>query len=54
VNDALELESVFNQLLKNADDPQKRGEQASNYVKNKAGATGKVMDYIEANRLLTN
>lgn len=54
VNDALELESELNHLLKNVDDLTMRGEQASNYVKTKAGATQKVMDYIEAKRLLTN
>lgn len=54
IEDSLELEEILTQLLENNDMRQKAAIASAAYVKSKAGATKKVMDYIEANRLLTN
>lgn len=54
VSDAIDLENKLNMLLTNALMRKQAGTNAANYVANMAGATGKVVDYIEANRLLTS
>ena len=54
VGDALELETVFRRLLTNNQEYNTSAQAAAAYVKNKAGATDRIMQYIQANRLLTN
>ncbi len=54
IEDSLELEDLLNELLKNKDVYDNAAIASKVYVKNKAGATQKVMNYIEANRLLIN
>lgn len=54
INNALELEEVLNDLLSDEIYLKETGEASKNYVQNKRGATGKIMDYIQVNRLLTN
>lgn len=54
VNNLIELEEVFNELM---NDEQKRkmiGEITQNYVYSKSGATTRLLMYIQENRLLTN
>jgi len=51
---ALELEKTFDELFSNEIERKKAAEAAKRYVKNNTGASKKIMDYIEANRLLTN
>jgi 3-deoxy-D-manno-octulosonic-acid transferase len=54
IEDSLELEELFKELLDDKEVYQNAASASNAYVKSKAGATQKVMDYIEANRLLTN
>lgn len=54
IENALELEKVLNNLLNNPVELKKRSEAAKNYVYKNAGATKKIMEYIQENRLLTN
>lgn len=54
IEDALELESVFQKLLTDSDAYQKASTASLNYVNLKAGATKNVMSYIQENRLLIN
>lgn len=54
VDNAMELEQVFNQLLHQRDLYEKACQAAGNYVKEKAGATQAILGYIQENRLLTN
>lgn len=54
VEDALELEEQLNELLTNKKLYDDACFIAGNYVKNKAGATNAIINYIQANRLLTN
>ncbi|HEV8080059.1 MAG TPA: glycosyltransferase N-terminal domain-containing protein [Chitinophagaceae bacterium] len=54
IENALELEKTLTHLFKNEDELKSRGLAAKNYVYNKAGATKKIMEYIQVNRLLTN
>ncbi|MDB5221935.1 MAG: 3-deoxy-D-manno-octulosonic acid transferase [Chitinophagaceae bacterium] len=54
IENALELEKTLNHLFKNADESGRRGMAAKHYVYNNAGATKKIMKYIQENRLLTN
>ncbi len=54
VENALELENVFNSLLQNDQIRADKGRIAGNYVREKAGATKIVMNYIQENRLLTS
>lgn len=54
IDDALELEEQFNALLNDKQLLQKTGQNAGEYVREKAGACDKIMHYIQANRLLTN
>ncbi len=51
---ALELEKVFTELLQNEQLLKTTGEAAKKYVYSNSGATKKIMDYIQENRLLTN
>jgi 3-deoxy-D-manno-octulosonic-acid transferase len=54
INTALEAEQTFNNLLSDAGAYQQCCEAARNYVYNNKGATGKVMLFIQENRLLTS
>ena len=54
IENALELEKVLDHLLKNPEELNERGDAAKNYVYRNAGATGKIMKYIQENRLLTS
>jgi 3-deoxy-D-manno-octulosonic-acid transferase len=54
VIDALELETELDALLGDADYYRDAAKAAGNYVASAAGATAKIMDYIQAKRLLTN
>jgi 3-deoxy-D-manno-octulosonic-acid transferase len=54
INNALELEEVLNDLLSDEVYLKETGEASKKYVQSKQGATGKIMDYIQVNRLLTN
>ena len=54
INNALELEKVLTELWSNETLLKQKSEAAKTYVYSKAGATKKVMDYIQENRLLTN
>jgi 3-deoxy-D-manno-octulosonic-acid transferase len=54
VLNALELESLLDQLLKDKEKCTRLGMIASAYVRQESGATGKIMDYIQEKRLLTN
>ena len=50
----LELEKLLSNLLSDDNDLRKGSEAAKNYVYSQAGATKKIMDYIQKNLLLTN
>jgi len=54
IENALELEKVLNELLRNEEELKRRSEAAKNYVYSNVGATKKVMDFIQEKRLLTN
>ncbi len=54
IEDALELESVLHNLLTDTDTYQRSAAASEAYVRHKAGATEKVMTYIQENRLLTS
>lgn len=54
INSALELEKILNELWDNSSLLQTKCEAAKKYVYSKAGATQKLMDYIQEKRLLTN
>ncbi len=54
ISNALELEKTLTDLFNNSDELKNRGIAAKNYVYNNAGATKKIMEYIQENRLLTN
>jgi 3-deoxy-D-manno-octulosonic-acid transferase len=54
IENALELEGVFNKLLNNTEELKVSGEAAKNYVYDNQGATEKIMAYIQKKRLLTN
>lgn len=54
IENALELEKIVNGLLHNEEEIKSRGNAAKNYVYNNAGASKKIIDYIQKNRLLTN
>lgn len=53
IESAIEAEEIFNDLLKNEPFRRESGEKAGLYVRSKAGATQKIMEYIQLNRLLT-
>jgi 3-deoxy-D-manno-octulosonic-acid transferase len=54
IDSALEAEKVFDRLLKNQDECREAGSAAAAYVYSKRGATGRIIKYIQENRLLTN
>lgn len=54
INNALELEKIMGELWHNENLLKEKSEAAKKYVYSKAGATKKIMEYIQANRLLTN
>ncbi|HEY8687845.1 MAG TPA: glycosyltransferase N-terminal domain-containing protein [Chitinophagaceae bacterium] len=54
IKNALELEKVLNELLYNEPELKRRSDAAKNYVYSNAGATKKIMEYIQEKRLLTN
>ena len=54
VNNALEFEKVLTELWSNEQLLKQKSEAAKNYVYSKAGATKKIMDYIQEKRLLIN
>lgn len=54
IEDALELEEQLTSLLNDPALLEHAGKAAGAYVQEKSGACYKIMDYIQANRLLTN
>ncbi|MGI8950326.1 MAG: 3-deoxy-D-manno-octulosonic acid transferase [Chitinophagaceae bacterium] len=54
IEDVLQLEKTLNNLLNNEDVYEKTSLYAGDYVKNKTGATEKIMQFIQEKRLLTN
>jgi 3-deoxy-D-manno-octulosonic-acid transferase len=52
VEDALELENTLTSLLQNSTRLDNAGKAAADYVKSRAGTTGRIIQYIQANRLL--
>ena len=54
IDNALEAESVFNRLLKDDEEYAFHGKAARDYVYARRGATGKIIRYIQENRLLTS
>jgi len=54
INNALELEKVLNSLLKKDRGYSTACQASHHYVYSKKGATDKVIEFIQANRLLTN
>ena len=54
IENALELEKVMKNLLNNESEIKSRGLAAKNYVYNNAGASNKIIEFIQKNRLLTN
>ena len=54
VTNLIELEVVLNELMNNEPKRKMIGEVAQNYVYSKAGATTRLLLYIQENRLLTN
>jgi len=54
IKNALGLEKVLNELLYNEPELKRRSDAAKNYVYSNAGATKKIMEYIQEKRLLTN
>jgi 3-deoxy-D-manno-octulosonic-acid transferase len=54
INTALELEETFNELLSDTSAYEAGSEAARNYVYNNKGATERIMQYIQENRLLTS
>jgi 3-deoxy-D-manno-octulosonic-acid transferase len=54
IDSALEAEKVFTRLLKNPEECRETGAAASDYVYSKRGATERIINYLQENRLLTN
>lgn len=54
IESALDLEKVLNRLLKNEEEIKLRGESAKKYIYNNAGASQKIVAFIQEKRLLTN
>ena len=54
ISNALELEKVLNELWDDEKLLKTKSENARQYVYSKAGATEKIMNYIQEKRLLTN
>jgi 3-deoxy-D-manno-octulosonic-acid transferase len=53
-NTEAELKNILEQLMKNPQLLEAAGKASGNYVRNHAGATERIMRYIQENRLLTN
>jgi 3-deoxy-D-manno-octulosonic-acid transferase len=51
---ALEMEVLLDELLRDDDKRILSGKAGAEYVTSNAGASGKILDYIQANRLLTS
>ena len=54
ITNALELEKTLTNLFNDPDELQERSVAAKNYVYSNAGASKKIMEYIQENRLLTS
>ena len=54
IQNALELESVLNELWENENLLGAKGKAAKNYVYSNAGASNKIIQFIQEKRLLTN
>ena len=54
IENALELENELNKLWNDDTLLKERGDSAKQYVYANAGATGRILDYIYKNLLLTN
>jgi 3-deoxy-D-manno-octulosonic-acid transferase len=54
IDNALEAEAVFDRLLRNPEEYAFHGRAAKEYVYSRKGATGKILEYIQENRLLTS
>jgi 3-deoxy-D-manno-octulosonic-acid transferase len=54
IEDALDFESVAKNLFNNEESRNKMGQLAGNFVHAHKGATTKIIDYIQENRLLTS
>ena len=52
IKNAIELEKIVDELLKDNEELRIRSEAAKNYVYKNAGATDKIISYIESNKLL--
>lgn len=53
IESAVEAEALFSKLFENEELRKLHGKKAADYVVSKAGASEKVLDYIQLNRLLT-
>ena len=54
IESAIELEKIVNNLLNKPEEIESRGNAAKNYIYNNAGASQKIINYIQLNRLLIN
>lgn len=54
INGPVKLEAVLNELFNNGSSRNEKGEAAKAYVLKNAGASGKIIQFIQANRLLTS
>jgi len=52
IKSAIELEKIIDQLLSENEELKVRSEAAKNYVYKNAGATDKIISFIESNKLL--
>jgi 3-deoxy-D-manno-octulosonic-acid transferase len=52
IDSALEAESVFERLLGHPDEYRQSCEASANYVQEKKGATGRIVEYIGENKLI--
>ena len=54
IDNALEVEAAFDRLSRNEGEYAFHSKAARDYVYARKGATAKILDYIQENRLLTN
>jgi 3-deoxy-D-manno-octulosonic-acid transferase len=54
IDSALEVEKVFNRLLEHPEERREASEASREYVYSRRGATSRILDYIQENRLLTS
>lgn len=54
IENALELEEVVSEMLDHPEEIDRKGKTAKNYIYMNAGASRKIVEYIQANRLLTS